>query len=148
MLHCFDFSHIWEKGQKMKKVFILITVALLLTSCYDPRTVADESWEDIQVTLVEKYQVPYKGTIHNYFRVEFDGEILLEEPPDEVYYAYSEGDLVPMILYKAYNGHDGLLTVHFWFKIPKDKKRTTKGLLKSSPLVVLFSYLSNFCICF
>lgn len=110
----------------MKKLIsiVLIVVALfMLTSCYDPRYVANENWEDIQGTLVEKYQESDKGNVYNFFRIDINGEILLKKAPDEVYYAYSEGDIVFMQMYKAYNGHDELLTVNYYFKIPKEKNK-------------------------
>ena len=112
-----------KKIKKLISIVLIVVALFMLTSCYDPRYVANENWEDIQGTLVEKYQESDKGNVYNFFRIDINGEILLKKAPDEVYYAYSEGDIVFMQMYKAYNGHDELLTVNYYFKIPKEKNK-------------------------
>ena len=110
----------------MKKIIIVfcVTISLLiLTSCSDPRTVADDNWEDMQVTLIKKYQESYRGNVYNFFKLKIDGDIITEKVRKEIYYAYSEGDLVSISLYKAYNADGGLLSVELFFKIPKDPKK-------------------------
>ena len=76
--------------KKLISIVLIVVTLFMLTSCYDPRYVANENWEDIQGTLVEKYQESDKGNVYNFFRIDINGEILLKKAPDEVYYAYSE----------------------------------------------------------